>query len=223
MSHVTSTAVLPEQPASALRDGLGITASLACAVHCAAMPFLIAYLPALGLSFLADESFHQWMTGACLLLALVAFIPGWRTHRQWVPGTIAGVGLTIIAAAAFGQSDECCVACTTTADPAETADSKLPDQQGTLDHEVCTLGCCKPAAVTDSEAPDVTAADETTIAAENVNSSPILLALAGWWTPLGGMLLVSAHLLNRRYTCCACCSGEDPACDDLTMDSKDPS
>jgi hypothetical protein len=42
-------------------DWLGMIASIGCAIHCAAMPFVIAYLPALGLSFLADEAFHKWM------------------------------------------------------------------------------------------------------------------------------------------------------------------
>ncbi|MEO9591829.1 MerC domain-containing protein [Rhodopirellula bahusiensis] len=86
---------VPYQPASALplsspepetvstwRDWIGIVASIGCAIHCAAMPFVIAFLPALGLSFLADESFHQWMALACFLFAIAAFVPGFRKHRQ---------------------------------------------------------------------------------------------------------------------------------------------
>ena len=46
---------------STWKDWLGIVASVGCAIHCAAMPFVFAYLPALGLSFLADEAFHKWM------------------------------------------------------------------------------------------------------------------------------------------------------------------
>ncbi|MEM0925351.1 MAG: MerC domain-containing protein, partial [Planctomycetota bacterium] len=38
-------------------DWIGMIASIGCAIHCAAMPFVIAYLPSLGLSFLSDESF----------------------------------------------------------------------------------------------------------------------------------------------------------------------
>ena len=55
----------PTARSSTFRDWLGIVASIGCAIHCAAMPFVFAYLPAMGLSFLADESFHKWM--ACLL------------------------------------------------------------------------------------------------------------------------------------------------------------
>ena len=48
-------------------DGLGMLASIGCAIHCAAMPFVIAYLPALGQSFLAGESFHQAMAISCFI------------------------------------------------------------------------------------------------------------------------------------------------------------
>ena len=58
---------------STWQDSLGMVASIGCAIHCAAMPFVIAYLPALGLSFLADEAFHQWMALVCFLIAIGAF------------------------------------------------------------------------------------------------------------------------------------------------------
>ena len=41
-------------------DFAGIAASLGCAIHCAAMPFVIGYLPNLGLTWMAREGFHQW-------------------------------------------------------------------------------------------------------------------------------------------------------------------
>jgi len=63
-------------------DWVGMVASIGCAIHCAAMPLVIAYLPALGLSFLADEAFHQWMALACFVIALTAFIPGLCKHGQ---------------------------------------------------------------------------------------------------------------------------------------------
>ncbi|QDT11409.1 MerC domain-containing protein [Planctomycetes bacterium K23_9] len=96
---------------SPARDWIGIVASIGCAVHCAAMPFVIAYLPMLGLSFLADEGFHRWMTLACFAIALAAFVPGFRQHRRWVPGAIAVIGLSLITFAAFGIAGDCCVAC----------------------------------------------------------------------------------------------------------------
>ena len=38
------------------------------------MPFVIAYLPSLGLSFLADEAFHKWMFVACMGISLTTFV-----------------------------------------------------------------------------------------------------------------------------------------------------
>lgn len=96
---------------SGWRDLLGVTASIACAIHCAAMPFIIGFLPAMGLSFLADEAFHKWMAGACFLIGLAAFVPGWRRHGRLLPAGIAACGLTIITFAAFGLSGECCPTC----------------------------------------------------------------------------------------------------------------
>jgi hypothetical protein len=66
-------------------DWAGMVASIGCAIHCAAMPFAIAYLPALGLSFLADQAFHKWMVAGCFAIALAAFIPGVRKHGRLTP------------------------------------------------------------------------------------------------------------------------------------------
>lgn len=92
----------------AYRDWIGVGASLLCAVHCAAMPFVVGFLPLLGLSFLADPSFHQWMVGACLVLALLAFVPGWRRHHRLAPSMIGLAGLGLISFAAFAGPDDCC-------------------------------------------------------------------------------------------------------------------
>ena len=63
------------KPVGGWRDWVGVVASFGCAVHCAAMPFVISFLPALGLSFLANEMFHRWMALACFLIAMAAFVP----------------------------------------------------------------------------------------------------------------------------------------------------
>jgi hypothetical protein len=42
-----------------LADRFGATASFLCAIHCAALPLVIAALPALGLGFLADHRFER--------------------------------------------------------------------------------------------------------------------------------------------------------------------
>ena len=66
-------------------DWTGLVASIACGIHCAAMPLLLSYLPSFGLNWLAHEGFHQWMTMLCFIFAASAFIPGWRKHKSLVP------------------------------------------------------------------------------------------------------------------------------------------
>ena len=113
---------------AAWRDSLGIVASIGCAIHCAAMPFVIAYLPALGLSFLADEGFHQWMAVACFLIAIAAFLPGIKKHKNLLPVTMGGVGLVLITFAAFGLEGECCPSCEEAVAVASTSGDSACDQ-----------------------------------------------------------------------------------------------
>ena len=62
MSQMTAMNAMnadPRLPGSqAYRDGLGVAASVLCAIHCAAMPFVVGFLPLLGLGFL--EVTYTW-------------------------------------------------------------------------------------------------------------------------------------------------------------------
>ena len=46
------------RPPSALLDRIGATGSLVCAVHCAALPLLIALLPSLGIATWLGDGFE---------------------------------------------------------------------------------------------------------------------------------------------------------------------
>ena len=164
------------QSGAVLPDWLGVVASVACAIHCAAMPFVITFLPMLGLSFLADESFHKVMVGVCTVLALLAFVPGWRVHKKWLPAGIAMVGLTMIGAAAFALEDSC--ACCTLPEEAAVASSEATPAAGS----VCTDEHCEHCA---AKAKSVAAAAKEPAEADQ----PQLLAgFTPWVTPLGGLL-----------------------------------
>ncbi|MGB1928956.1 MAG: MerC domain-containing protein [Mariniblastus sp.] len=183
-------------PASTWRDLVGIIASIGCAIHCAAMPFVISYLPALGLSFLADESFHKWMALACFLIAIFAFIPGLRKHGNWFPVSIGTGGLFLITFAAFGFAGECCPSC------AEATSGNGGDPLAAVGFSA-DVDCehCEECSALEI------ANDEAVIAGGEVKHQVSGLAVwAPWLTPIGGLLLVSAHLMNRRYGClCGCC------------------
>ncbi|MDR3387070.1 MAG: MerC domain-containing protein [Rudaea sp.] len=80
----THTAETPSHVRSAFAhfaDRLGATASFLCAVHCAALPFVLALLPALGLGFLADHGFEHGFIVCASLLALATMVYGYRRHR----------------------------------------------------------------------------------------------------------------------------------------------
>src|SRR5262245_55807031 len=72
--------------ASGCHFNLGAAASLACAVHCAAMPLLLSLLPLVGLSCLAKEQ-TEWAL-ICLSLGLgsLSLLPSYaRKHRRLRP------------------------------------------------------------------------------------------------------------------------------------------
>jgi hypothetical protein len=68
-------------------DRVGATASFLCALHCAALPFVFALLPALGLGFLADHGFEHWFIAFATTLATTMLVRGYLRHR--VPWALA--------------------------------------------------------------------------------------------------------------------------------------
>lgn len=73
----------PHSLLARLADRFGATASLLCAVHCALLPLVIALLPALGLSFLADHRFEHAFIAFASVLALTTMVFGFRRHQDF--------------------------------------------------------------------------------------------------------------------------------------------
>lgn len=180
---------------SAWRDWMGIAASIGCAIHCAAMPFVIAYLSEMGLSYLADEAFHKWMFLVCVVIGLLAFLPGWRKHGRRSPMTIGSAGLALIGFAAFGLAGECCAAC-------ELDQQKAVDAKS--DSSCCENECCQhEGTVADAQTPE----SKPVVYAAPFAGAALRTNYAPWITPLGGILLICAHLQNWRFgSVCGCCS-----------------
>ncbi|HZP67330.1 MAG TPA: MerC domain-containing protein [Rudaea sp.] len=93
--HTEPAAQDPRQNSLAhAADRVGATASLLCALHCAALPFVLSTLPALGLGFLADHLFERVFIACASGLALATLIGGYRRHhdaralRLLVPGLL---------------------------------------------------------------------------------------------------------------------------------------
>lgn len=177
-------------------DWLGMVASVGCAIHCAAMPFVIASLPSWGLGVLADEAFHKWMALICMVIAIAAFVPGWRKHRRMLPATVGGVGLALISLAAFGLAGECCANCVST--HAESS------ERGGIPDTGCQDSCCEQSE--QAIQGEVDQPVESLAGIGQIPSARFLSTIAPWLTPLGGLILVVAHLLNRRFGyLCDCC------------------
>ena len=64
-------------------DKTGAAASWLCAIHCLAMPFIISFLPLLGISFLAHEGIEYVIIGISIVVALLSLLPAYfKQHRK---------------------------------------------------------------------------------------------------------------------------------------------
>jgi hypothetical protein len=77
-------------------DQLGMTASLACAVHCAVLPFVLTALPLFGLSFLAHSWVEMSMIGLSLLIGVYSLSTSYPKHKRLLPIIILVVGFAMI-------------------------------------------------------------------------------------------------------------------------------
>lgn len=88
----------PPRPSRAwqLADRFGALASFLCAIHCAALPFVLALLPLVGLSFLADHRFERGFVLFACSLALLTLFNGYRRHRRPLALLLALPGLSLL-------------------------------------------------------------------------------------------------------------------------------
>ena len=70
-------------PGPALLDRAGAFLSMACAVHCLALPLLVAALPLAGYGFLLSRNLETLFISGSLLLATSSFCLGYRLHREF--------------------------------------------------------------------------------------------------------------------------------------------
>lgn len=86
-------------------DNVSIGISAMCAVHCVLTPFLLTIVPALAVTSLAEEVFHQSLIFIILPLSVLAFFSGCRKHRRWHVFGYGVVGITVLVFAAFWGHD----------------------------------------------------------------------------------------------------------------------
>lgn len=83
---------------SARLDQWGMTASLACAIHCAVLPFFMSTLPLWGLSFLAYSWVETSMICLSLLIGIWSLSTSYPKHKKLRPVLVLVAGFGFIAA-----------------------------------------------------------------------------------------------------------------------------
>lgn len=81
-----------------LADKIAIGLSIACALHCLALPLVISLLPSLLALGLADEAFHRWMVLGVIPMSVMALSMGCRLHRRFTVIAVGGLGLLFLLA-----------------------------------------------------------------------------------------------------------------------------
>lgn len=96
-------------PRTDMIEGMAVSTSVFCLVHCLALPLLLLLAPGfLGL-FLLSEKFHFAALALIVPSALAAFWLGYRRHRGALPAMLGVAGTACLAAAllpAVGEGGE---------------------------------------------------------------------------------------------------------------------
>ncbi len=84
------------------KDFLGFAASFLCAIHCAALPIILAFSALSGLSFLANHTIEFVFVGVSLVLAAWSLYPSFKNkHHSKEPLVIAAIGFAVLFGARF--------------------------------------------------------------------------------------------------------------------------
>lgn len=75
---------------------LGIYASLACAIHCAAFPFLLVFMPSFAEWLHLDTTMEAALLAGVVLIAGVAMLRAFPAHRKIQPAMIATLGVVFL-------------------------------------------------------------------------------------------------------------------------------
>lgn len=78
-------------------DALGITASVACAIHCAVLPLFFSVLPLFGINIIHNMAFEAIMVLLALCIGIYSLYHGFRRHHHnIVPLVLFGAGITLL-------------------------------------------------------------------------------------------------------------------------------
>jgi hypothetical protein len=78
-------------------DALGITASLACAIHCALLPLIFTSLPVFGVNVIENQAFEITMVIVAFIVGTISLFHGFkRHHHQLLPMFVFSIGFVFL-------------------------------------------------------------------------------------------------------------------------------
>jgi hypothetical protein len=78
-------------------DALGITTSVACAIHCAILPLFFSVLPLFGINIIHNIAFEAVMVLLALCIGVYSLYHGFRKHHHnKFPLLLFGTGITLL-------------------------------------------------------------------------------------------------------------------------------
>lgn len=77
-------------------DTLGMGASIICAVHCAAVPFLVSIAASAGLNIIQSAWFEFGILGMAVIFILSSLVPSFIKHKNALPLSLALFGLAAV-------------------------------------------------------------------------------------------------------------------------------
>ncbi len=78
-------------------DALGVTASLACAIHCALLPLFFTSLPLFGINIIENGAVEAIMVLVAFAIGIYSLYHGWRRHHHsFVPMIIFIAGFVCL-------------------------------------------------------------------------------------------------------------------------------
>ena len=80
-------------------DALGITTSIACAIHCAVLPLVLTSLPVFGMNIIDNVFFEYFMIALAFVIGAWSLSHGYRKHHhRLLPLAFFTVGMLLLLA-----------------------------------------------------------------------------------------------------------------------------
>jgi len=87
-------------------DRAGILVSGACAIHCAALPFVAGLLPVIGLRHFTDERAEWWLVALTAAIGAIGHASAYRRHHRHAgPAVLFVVAVALIVGARLTLGD----------------------------------------------------------------------------------------------------------------------